>query len=63
MVLNIGPLDWGLVVLPVDSNKQILFEGSNAEYGILFLDQGFWSFNHYNLQDGMLQLNSNLTLY
>ena len=58
-----GPLDWGLGVLPVDSNKQILFGGSSAVYGTLFLGQGCWSFNQYNLQDRMLQLNSNPTLY
>ena len=63
MVLNMGPLDWGLGVLPVDSNKQILFGGSSAVYGTLFLGQGCWSFNQHNLQDRMLQLNSNPTLY
>ena len=57
------PLDWGLDVLPVDSNKQILFRGSSAVYGIFFRDQGCWSFNQYNLQDGMLQLNSIPALY
>ena len=62
MVLNMGPLDWGFGVLLVDSNKQILFGGSSAVYGIFFLDQGCLSFNQYNLQDGMLQLNSNPTL-
>ena len=62
---DMGPLDWGLRVLLVDSNKQILFGGFQfcIWYIILFLGQGCWSFNQYNLQDGMLQLNSNPTLY
>ena len=63
VVLKTGTPGLGFMVLLVDSKQQISFWGSNAVYGILLLGQGCCSFNQYNLQDGMLQLNSNPTLY
>ena len=56
---------WGSLfgALSVDSKQRISFGGSSVVYVILLDSQGYWSFNQCNLQDRMLRLNSNPTLY
>ena len=58
-------LKWGSLfgAFPVDSKQQISFGGSGAVYGLLLFCQGCCSFSQYNLQDRMLRLISNPTLY
>ena len=56
---------WGSLfgALSVDSKQQMLFGGSSVVYGVLLLSQGYCNFNQFNLQDRMLQMNYNPTLY
>ena len=56
---------WGssFGVLSVDSKQLISLGSSSVIYGILLLSQGCCRFNQYNLQDKILQLNSDPTLY
>ena len=56
---------WGSLfgALSVDSKQQISFGVSSVVYGILLLSHGCCSFNQYDLQDRILRLNSNPTLY
>ena len=48
---------------PADSKQRISFGGSGAVCGILLFGQACYSFNQYNLQDGMLPLISKPILY
>ena len=50
-------------VLSVVSKQWISFGVSSVVYGILLLSQGWCGFSQYNLQDRMLWLNYNPTLY
>ena len=56
---------WGALfgTLSVNSKQRTSLEGFSFVYSILLLSQGCCKVNQYNLQDTLLQLNSNSTLY